>query len=107
MRTRKWIFIPFAIAALLLLVGGLVMTLWNAILPDLLAVKRINFWQATGLLVLCRILLGGWGGRGGGGGGWKGRMHNRRPPTPEERQRLKALWRERCRTHRNGNGPEV
>ncbi len=106
MRTRKWIFIPFAVAALLLLVGGVVMALWNAILPDLLSVKRISFWQAIGLLVLCRILLGGWGGRRGSGGGWKGRMHHRRPPTPEERQRLKALWRERCRMHRNDNGPD-
>ena len=41
------------------------MWLWNAILPDVTGVRRISFWQATGLLALCRILVGGFGGKPG------------------------------------------
>lgn len=105
MRTKKWIFVPFAAAAFLLLAGTVVMALWNAVLPEIIGVKRISFWQAVGLLALCRILFGGWGGRRGGGPFGR-RMHDRPHPTPEERQRLKELWRERCRSRRKANGPE-
>jgi hypothetical protein len=49
--------------ALLLLAGaGAVMLLWNAVLPGLLAVRAVTFWQALGLLVLARLLLGRWTG---------------------------------------------
>ncbi|WP_437615550.1 hypothetical protein [Erwinia sp. V71] len=39
----------------------LVMSLWNALIPDLFGLKSISFWNALGLLVLCRILFGGMG----------------------------------------------
>lgn len=48
-------------------VSAIVMLLWNAVLPELLLVKQISFWQAAGLLLLCRILFGGFGFRGPGG----------------------------------------
>lgn len=105
MRNKKWIFIPFAIAAVVFLLGSLVMALWNAVLPEITGLKRISFWQAIGLLLLCRILFGGWGGQRGGGPFGR-RMHDRKPPSWEERQRLKELWRERCRMRRTENGPE-
>lgn len=38
-----------------------VMTLWNAIMPDLFGLKTLSFWTALGLLVLCRVLFGGMG----------------------------------------------
>ena len=38
--------------------GWVIMFLWNAILPDLLGVKMISYWQSLGLLVLCKILFG-------------------------------------------------
>ena len=38
--------------------GAIVMLLWNALLPDIFGFISLNFWQATGLLVLCRILFG-------------------------------------------------
>lgn len=36
-----------------------VMWLWNSILPDLIHVNTIGYWQSMGLLVLCKILFGG------------------------------------------------
>lgn len=105
MRNKKWIFAPFAIAAVVFLLGSLVMALWNAVLPEITGLKRISLGQAIGLLLLCRILFGGWGGRRGGGPFGR-RMHDRKPPSWEERQRLKELWRERCRMRRTENGPE-
>jgi hypothetical protein len=97
-RVRNLIFIvPAAIVGVILFVtigGGLVMLLWNWLLPPLFAWKAITFWQAVGLLALCRILFGRSGfGRGGrpwrrGHGGWS-RM------TPEEREKWRETLRER------------
>ncbi len=38
-----------------------IMLLWNALLPAIIGVAAINYWQALGLLVLVRILFGGIG----------------------------------------------
>jgi len=59
--------IAFAIAVVLfILLGGLVVQwLWNWLLPDIFGLRQITFWQALGLLALCRILFGSFG-RGGG-----------------------------------------
>ncbi len=61
-KKRFWPF-PFFIAIAGLILGGAVMYLWNAILPSLLGTNRISFWQSVGLLALCRILVGNFGGR--------------------------------------------
>lgn len=51
-----------AIAAL----GGVVMGLWNAVIPGLLTgAQAIDYPHALGLLLLCRILFGGFRGHGG------------------------------------------
>jgi hypothetical protein len=67
-----------------------VMLLWNALLPQIFGIQAVNFWQATGLLVLCRILFGSFGG--GRMFGIKGAFH-KNPirekwlnMTPEERE---------------------
>lgn len=86
---RKWIFIaPLAIAGMVLfafLGGTIVRLLWNALLPPLFGWPVVTFWQALGLLTLCRILFGGLGRHGGY------RSHR----TPEERERLRQRIRER------------
>jgi hypothetical protein len=76
--------------ALLVLVGiavlgWMVMTLWNWVVPALfVSARAIDFPHALGLLVLSRILFGGFRGHGG----WHGRRHWRRweRMTPEERE---------------------
>jgi hypothetical protein len=61
--TRRHWFLLFYLAVILLL-AGIVQLLWNTLLPDMLPAKVINYGQALGLLLLCRILFGSfhWGG---------------------------------------------
>ena len=64
---KLFIIAPLAILgmALFIFIGGtIVMLLWNALLPSLFSLPAISFWQALGILVLCRILFGGLGMRG-------------------------------------------
>ncbi len=92
---------PLAIAAVILFtwIGGqIVMRLWNWLLPGLFGWKVITFWQALGLLVLCRILFGGFGR---GGGVQRSRMRQRMAErwermTPEEREKWRQSLRGRC-----------
>ncbi len=102
-RPLKFLLIPFGIAGMMLLLGWAVQYLWNNILPPVLGVGVLTFWQAVGLLVLCRLLFGGF--RGGRPGGWAGgRRAGRTSPrerwmnmNDEERARFKAEWQQRCR----------
>jgi hypothetical protein len=76
--------------------GGIVMLLWNWLLPPLFGWPEITFWQALGLLVLCRILFGGFGCHGPRRSGWRRRMEERcENMTPEERERFRQRMRER------------
>lgn len=82
--------------------GAVIMALWNALLPELFGWHAIGFWQALGLLLLCRLLLGGWRGRGGHGMHWRGRMRERwQHMTDEERAALRQGMGRRC----GGTGP--
>ncbi|HEV7715539.1 MAG TPA: hypothetical protein VGO53_08080 [Steroidobacteraceae bacterium] len=80
-----------------------VMSLWNWLMPALFAVSTLTFWQALALLVLSRILFGGFR-RGGGpfGGHWRQRMREHwQHMTPEERDRLQERFG-RGRGHGHG-----
>jgi hypothetical protein len=78
--------------------GGIVMLLWNNVLAEVLNISTITFGQALGILVLSKILFGGWrGGWGGGRHHWKNRMQEKwAAMTPEEREKFKAQWQKRC-----------
>ena len=90
---RKWFWIaPLAIVAipLFIFVGGeVVMHLWNWLLPPLFGWRTLGFWQALGLLALCRILFGGLGHRGPRGP--RGPRFGRgcRKMSPEEREKFR------------------
>jgi hypothetical protein len=60
-RWKKVILIaPLAILGMALFVaigGGIVQLLWNWLLPPLAGWREIGFWQALGILALCRILI--------------------------------------------------
>lgn len=90
----RFIFIPLAIAAFLSITGLVVMNLWNYLLPGILHVGAITFWQAIGIFILCKILFGfGRGGRRmGGGAPWmRHKMEDRfKNMTAEEREKFKA-----------------
>jgi len=86
--------------ALFIFIGGeIVMRLWNWLLPMLFGWRQLTFWQAIGILALCRILFGGLGGHGFGRSrrSMGERMAERYATmTPEERERLRQSWRGRC-----------
>ncbi len=95
------IFIPIAVAAGVFGFGWVVMTLWNWLLPALFGVGVISFWQALGILVLAKILFGGFKGCHGHS------KHHHSPAshdwhhkwmqmTPEERETMKAKWKGGC-----------
>ena len=97
----RFIFIPLGIAACLSVAGFAVMLLWNNLLPDILFVNTITFWQAVGIFILCKILFGfgRGGGRGfGGGPGWmRHKMEERfKNMTPEEREAFKQKMRDKA-----------
>ncbi len=96
-------FIVLAIA-LTALLGYIVMSLWNCVLVAVLHLSVITFWQALGILILSKILFGGFKGRWGGGPRshkWKKEMQEKwHTMTPEEREKIKQEWRNRCRTWR-------
>jgi hypothetical protein len=75
------------ILAAVAVLGLAVMVLWNLVVPALFVGSRaIDYPHALGLLVLCRILFGGFRGRGR----WRGRRHWDKwtAMTPEERERI-------------------
>ena len=107
MNRKFWVkkivgFIILAFAATALL-SFIVMSLWNNILAVVLHISIITFWQALGILVLSKILFGGFRGRWGGRGGhWKKEWQEKwnekmQHMTPEEREKIKQEWRNRCR----------
>ncbi len=45
--------------AMALLLGYVVVWLWNWLMPGLFGLKTITFWQAVVLIILARIIFGG------------------------------------------------
>ena len=103
-RNRRKIFfaIPFIIILAVLLLGLVVMLLWNFIFPEALHAERITYWQAVGLLVLCRILFFGFKRPGShqrpgmwrAGPPWRQKWMNM---SDEERTKFREEWEKRCR----------
>ena len=89
---KKWIFwvAPPGVILFIAIVGQVVLHLWNWLLPALFGCRQITFWQALGLLVLCRILFGGFGNHGSDHSYSQRRMAKRwERMTPEEREKLR------------------
>jgi hypothetical protein len=69
--------------------GAIVMLLWNALMPDIFHLPIIDFWHALGLLVLAKILFGGFRGGFGYRGRWKDKLQQRwMSMSPEEREKF-------------------
>ncbi|HEX6260631.1 MAG TPA: hypothetical protein VFZ51_08240 [Woeseiaceae bacterium] len=104
-RTRFILLSPLFLLGFLLFIalgGQIVRLLWNGLLPPLFGFPQITFWQALGLLALCRILFGGCGLRGGPRSQVRRRVADRiadrvaermaerwEHMTPEERERFR------------------
>ena len=99
-RKGMWIRRGVGIAAMGILavavLGYVVMGLWNGLMPPIFGLKAIHFWQAVGLLVLGRLLFGGF--HRGHGHGFHRRHHMIRRwegMTPEEREKFRQGFRGR------------
>lgn len=88
--------------ALAFALAWVTMLLWNWLIPSLFGGPEIRYLEAAGLMILGRLLVGGFkGGRGGGcnGGGkwghgghgyWKRRWEDKMANmTPEEKEKFK------------------
>lgn len=96
-RGRFLFFIPVVLAVGAAL-SGAVMLLWNNLMPELFSLKKISFWQALGLLALCRILFGNFGGKGRPGGRHRGQQLREKwgGMSEDERRTFREEWRKRC-----------
>ncbi|MGA8272117.1 MAG: hypothetical protein WB919_11215 [Candidatus Sulfotelmatobacter sp.] len=97
----KWIgrgfLIVLAILVFITIGGEAVLHLWNWLLPALFGWHLITFWQALGILALCRILFGGIGHRSLHRSNFRRRMAERwGRMTPEEREKFRDGMRGRC-----------
>ncbi len=80
--------------------GFVTMQLWNWLVPAIFGLRAITFGQALGLVVLSKILFGGFHRHSGRGRGWRPQMQERwAQMSPEERERFRSGWggRRGCR----------
>lgn len=93
-QNRKFPFFrnPFVFVVLWLVlavaIGGIIMLLWNWLMPVIFGLPVLSLWQALGLFVLTRILFGsfGFGGRGMPGRGKNPVQDKWMKMTPEQRK---------------------
>lgn len=99
---------PVGLAAVALF-GFIVMSLWNWLVPAVFGGPAITFWQAFGLLILSRILVGGLGGGHGDGKGGRLRVMDQwAKMTPEEREKFRQGLRGACGESKTADsGPEA
>lgn len=89
-------FVAFAIVFAAIF-GWVVMSLWNWLMPNLFGLHLITYWQALGLLILAKILFGGFRGRPGHHMQWRHRMMERwEKMSPEEREKFRQSMRAGC-----------
>ncbi len=97
LRILKFPLLAMLFVAMLVGLGLVVMSLWNWLMPALFGLKLIGYWQAVGLIILSKILFGGFRGSSGRGGYRRDRMREHwKQRTPEEREKfrqgLRACW---------------
>ena len=99
MRRRLILLAPVILLVFVLFIaigGEVVRQLWNWLLPPLFGWRQVTFWQALGILTLCRILFGRFGLHGPAGSSFRLRMAERwGHMTPEERERFQQGMRGR------------
>lgn len=95
MNKAKVFKIVVMVVAGILALGLVVMALWNWLLPTLfVGVHEISYVQALGILVLSKILFGGF--RGHGGMHKRMHRHHLKNMTPEQREKFKSGLRGCC-----------
>ncbi len=105
---KRCIGISLAVVAGAFLLGFVVMHLWNWLMPALFSgAAIINYWQAMGILVLCKILFGSFHGRKGchgghcghHGGHWRSRWKEKwESMSDEDREKFRKRCGDWCET---------
>lgn len=94
-KSNCWKIVVLVIAGIAVL-GWVVMALWNWLVPVLfVSGQEITYVQALGVLLLSKILFGGFRGHCGPG---KWHQHRWEKMTPEEREKFKSGMRGCCGT---------
>ena len=81
----KILFFAVFMVGVFLLVGYVLMQLWNWLMPDLFGLTTITYWQAFGILVLAKIIFGFGGGNG------PRKSHKRRNHSAKQGKRCTTL----------------
>jgi uncharacterized membrane protein len=91
MRVLKVLKVCLMVVVVAVVMSFVVKELWNWLMPGLFGLRVITWAQALGLLVLSKVLLGGFHKHGGGGRGWQRGTRDRWDRmTPEDRERFSA-----------------
>jgi len=69
--------------AIALLLGYVVVWLWNWLMPELFGLKIITFWQAVVMIILARIIFGGF----------------KHPPGNHSRDKIPSRWKRVMKKH--------
>jgi Ca2+/H+ antiporter, TMEM165/GDT1 family len=95
----KKVFIVIFFAGLMVVLVGVAMMIWNAILPEVIGVTEVNYWQMLGILFLSKLLFGGnkFGSKNNKhkhkkSREWREKFKNM---TDEEKETFKSEWRSR------------
>ena len=94
-RKKLALIAPLAVAVMALF-PFIVMYLWNWLAPAIFGAHTVTYWQALGLLILSRILVGGLGGgHGDDKHKRRGMMDRWEQMTPEDREAFRQGLRDR------------
>ena len=89
-------FVVFAAVAVMV-ASVVVMTLWNWVMPATFGLPALTLGRAFALLILSRLLLGGFSGPMGRRAHWRHRMRERwEQMSVEERERFMAGMQRGC-----------
>ena len=78
-----------------LIMGFVVMFLWNWLIPSIFDGPKIDLFQALGLLILIRILTGGFKHKGHGHHNLKEKYGRWSKLTSEEKKEMRKKFKER------------
>ena len=76
------------LTGLAILFGFVIMWLWNWLMPMIFGLTTLTFWEAVGVFILFKILLGGCGGFGG-----KNKKHSKKSKCKNESKGEFSKWK--------------
>ncbi|WP_295940372.1 hypothetical protein [uncultured Alistipes sp.] len=90
MKTRNKFYFGLPIFLAVFAAGAaVVMLLWNWLIPSIIGWSAIGYWQAVGLLLLCKLLFGGFGKGGHWFGHHRGHCHSHMGAMHREREQMR------------------